>query len=118
MTNDLGRDPLSYMGASAATATEVNAGTKDNVYVSPLTLDLNAASTTQSGVVRLATVSETQTGTADDIANTPAGLAAVAIAGAPDATSSTKGITELSTDGEAVARSVTTPLSIPAIIPT
>ena len=81
MPADLGKDPLNYMGPIAATQSQVNAGSRDDVYVTPLTLDLNAASTTESGVVRLATVAETVAGTATDIATTPAGVAAVAIAG-------------------------------------
>ncbi len=101
---EIGRDPLSYMGIDAATQAQVNAGLADDTYISPLTLDLNAASTTESGVVRLATVAESITGTAVDIANTPAGLAAVAIAGAPNASTLIRGIIELATDGEATAR--------------
>lgn len=49
-------------------------------FVGSTTWDLGgvgAASTTEAGVVRLATVTETETGTAVDIANTPAGLAAI-----------------------------------------
>ncbi len=103
-SGNIGRDPLSYMGAEVATAAEALAGTRDNVFITPETMLSTDATTTQEGVVRLATVAESITGTATDIANTPAGLAAVAIAGAPNATSTTRGIIELSTDGEAVAR--------------
>lgn len=102
--NDLGRNPLGYMGTPPATAAQAAAGVRDNVFITPETMLTTDASTTQEGVVRLATVAETTTGTADDIATTPLGVAAVAIAGAPDASTTTKGIIELSTDGEAVAR--------------
>ncbi len=71
-----------------------------------------AASTTVAGIVRLATVAETLTGTSQTIATTPAGVAAVAIAGAPDATTASKGITRLATNAEAVAGSALTPLAV------
>lgn len=103
MPNDIGRDPLSYMGAGSATAAEVDAGLRDDVYVSPLTLHLDDASTTSEGVVRLATIAESQAGTAVDIAITPAGLAAVAIAGAPAWSEVTPGILERASTAEAQA---------------
>lgn len=49
----------------------------------------NAASTTAAGAVRLATVAETKTGTADDIAVTPEGLAAISSEGSNIASAAT-----------------------------
>ncbi len=112
-SGNIGRDPLSYMGLEIATAAEAAEGTRDNVVITPQTMLSTDASPVQEGVVRLATIAETTTGTATDIATTPAGVAAVAIAGAPDATTTTKGIIELATDGEAVARAS----SILAVVP-
>ena len=51
------------------------------------------ATLTIKGKVRLATVSETTAGTRDDIACTPAGVAAVAIAGAPSASNAARNYT-------------------------
>lgn len=62
-----------------------------------------AASTTVVGVSRLATVAETVAGVLDTVATTPAGVAAVAIAGAPDWSEVTKGIVEKATTAEAQA---------------
>jgi len=73
----LGSDPLGYLGTPNAT-------------------------TTTRGKVRLATISETTAGLRSDIAVTPAGLAAVAIAGSPAASTSQAGILELAGNADAI----------------
>ena len=65
-------DPLDYLGVADAT-------------------------TTVAGKVELATNAETTTGTSTTLATTPAGVAAVVLAGAPNATEGTRGILRLST---------------------
>lgn len=85
---EIGRDPLSYMGAPDSTEEE-------------------------RGIIELASVAEAVAGTNTDKAVTPAGLAAVAIAGAPNASTTQKGIIEIATDGEAVA-GIATDLAIVA----
>ncbi len=78
------------------------------------------ASYTESGVTRYATVAETTTPTAatqNTTAVTPAGLAAVAIAGAPDASTIQKGIIEIATNGEAAAQVSTSLALVPSNLP-
>lgn len=72
------------------------------------------ASTTIKGKVRLATITETTTGTRTDLATTPAGVAAVAIAGSPDASTTQKGIIEIATNSEASAASATDKAIVPS----
>ena len=67
-----------------------------------------SGSTTVEGTVRLATIAETQAGISEAIANTPAGLAAVAIAGAPDWSETVKGIGQIATTAETVALTLDT----------
>ena len=74
----MARSPLDYLGVADAT-------------------------TTTAGKVELATTTETTTGTDTTRACTPAGVAAVAIAGAADASESTKGILKLSTTAQMTA---------------
>lgn len=70
---------------------------------------LPVASTTQQGIVELATNAETVTGTDTARATTPAGVAAaLATVTVPDASTTTKGIVELATDGETTTGSDTT----------
>ena len=80
-------------------------------------LGVGDATTTNKGKVRLATVTETTTGTASNIACTPLGVAAVAIAGSPDASTTTKGIIEIATDSEAVAKTSGLLAIVPSNIP-
>jgi len=81
-----------------------------------------AGSTTTAGIVRLATVPETLAGIATDIANTPAGLAAVAIAGAPNWSETVSGIGKLSNSVIAIIGSddttAMTPLKVAEVFAT
>lgn len=89
------RGPLAYLGPSSAT-------------------------TSDEGIVELATTAETVTGTDTTKAVTPAGVAAVAIAGAPDASESTKGILKLSTSALATGATddatAMTPLKVAEVL--
>tara|TARA_R110000868_G_C10970190_1_gene769668 strand:+ start:498 stop:2993 length:2496 start_codon:yes stop_codon:yes gene_type:complete len=64
-------------------------------------LGVGPATVEVAGKVELATIAETTTGTNATKACTPAGVAAVAIAGSPDASEGTKGIAFLATTAEA-----------------
>ena len=79
-------------------------------------LGVGDATTATAGKVKLATTAETTTGTNATKACTPAGVAAVAIAGAADASEGTKGIAQLSTSGQATTGTndltIMTPLKV------
>lgn len=62
----------------------------------------DAATETVAGIVELATIAETETGTDTTRAVTPAGVAAVVAAGVPDASDTVKGKVELATNAEAI----------------
>lgn len=80
------------------------------------------ATETVAGIARLATAAEATTGTDDTTIMTPAKVALVAIAGAPDATEVTKGIARLATTAEAQAATndatIMTPLKVAAQLAT
>jgi hypothetical protein len=71
------------------------------------------ATETTAGIARLATAAEATTGTDDTTIMTPAKVALVAIAGAPDATEVTKGIAQLATQAEAEAGTNDTDIMTP-----
>jgi len=71
------------------------------------------ATETVAGIARLATAAEATTGTDDTTIMTPAKVALVAIAGAPDATEVTKGIAQLATTAEATTGTNDTDIMTP-----
>lgn len=72
------------------------------------------ASTTTFGQVELATVAETVAGASTTKVCTPAGVAAVAIAGAPSASTTVSGILKTTTNGDAVAGVLTNTAIVPS----
>lgn len=75
------------------------------------------ASTSNDGLVELATVAETVAGTNDTKAVTPLGLASVAIAGAPAASTAQAGIIEIATNAEAAAQAANDKAIVPSNLP-
>lgn len=106
----------SYMGRSAtknksgvaefASQAEANAGTEENLIISPKVLDeavdnlIKDASTTEKGKIRIATDAEAIAGTDTELAMTPHTVGLIAIAGAPLASEILAGIAELATQTE------------------
>ena len=93
-----------------ATNAEASAGTDDTIAVSADDLNdvvVPDSSETVRGIVELATVAEVVAGVDTERACTAAGVAAVAIAGSPTASTAQAGISELATDAEAVAGTAT-----------
>ena len=75
------------------------------------------ATTSAPGSVQLATIAQTTAGTRTDLACTPAGVAAVAIAGAPAASTSQPGIIEIANNSEAAAQAATNLALVPSNLP-
>jgi hypothetical protein len=75
---------------------------------------VDLATTVVTGITRLATIAETVAGTSEAIASTPAGVAAVAIAGAPNWSTTVSGIGQLATDAEAVTGTLTNVAIVPS----
>lgn len=80
-----------------ATNNEVIAGLRDDVVVTPSTLQAKKASTTEEGIIRTATNTEVSSGARNDVAITPATLQF------RTATTSQSGLVELATTQEAQA---------------
>ena len=75
-----------------------------------------SASTSAPGSVQLATITQTTAGLRTDLACTPAGVAAVAIAGAPSASTTQQGIIEIATNSEAALQTATNLALVPSNI--
>lgn len=92
-----------------ATLAEAEAGTSEELAISPYTLDqavdilIPDASTTTKGIIEIATDAEAIAGTSTTLAMTPHTVGLIAIAGAPDASETVKGIAEIATTAEAQA---------------